>query len=165
MSAIAATFSDLKVVKSRSVGQLVLEVPIEKLDEALTILGGVPKPGNEVWVGVARLAATPEPKAPKSEPTRQRFVDLPPSQQAALKCADADFQRFLADAYPTAWQDGRSAHPNAGTGAELTAAAVVRWKCGVGSRSALNMDKTAAAKWAALMTKYEDHQFQKRYAQ
>lgn len=55
MTAIQATFSDFKLIKSRSVVQLVLELPIEAADAALASLGGIPQPGMERWVAVAPL--------------------------------------------------------------------------------------------------------------
>ncbi len=41
MTAIRATYSDLKLVKTRKVLQLIFEVPIEEGDNALRVLGGL----------------------------------------------------------------------------------------------------------------------------
>ena len=49
------TFADFKLIKSRSTAQLVIEIPIEAADAALLALGGVPLPGKECWVAIARL--------------------------------------------------------------------------------------------------------------
>lgn len=58
-AAIAGTFADFKLIKTRSACQLVIEVAIENADAALSALGGVPQPGQEKPVAVARL----EPEA------------------------------------------------------------------------------------------------------
>lgn len=58
MSVFRAEYKKLIQVGTRSTYQIVLEVPEEQTDDALAILGGVPKSGKQVWVAVARL--TPE---------------------------------------------------------------------------------------------------------
>ena len=58
MSAIAGTYSDLKFIKSRSVAQVVVEVPIERAADVVALFG-TPQPGGEVWVGMARLKDNP----------------------------------------------------------------------------------------------------------
>lgn len=55
-AAVLATFSDLRLVKSRKTAQLVFEVPMEKLKEALDALG-MPDPQGDVWCGIARVHA------------------------------------------------------------------------------------------------------------
>ena len=42
----AGTFSDFKIVRGRKVAQLVIEVPLEKANEVLAALGGVPQPAD-----------------------------------------------------------------------------------------------------------------------
>lgn len=59
MTAFQAEFVELQQVKTRSVYKIVLEIPAEQADAALDVLGGVPKPGKQVWVGVARLTDAP----------------------------------------------------------------------------------------------------------
>ena len=56
MPAIRATYSDVKLVKTRKVFQLIFEVPIEDADNALRVLGGLPRPAAERWVGIAPSA-------------------------------------------------------------------------------------------------------------
>jgi hypothetical protein len=53
-AAITATFSDYRLVKSRGVLQLVLELPVERQAQAFEALG-FPMPGTDIHVGVARL--------------------------------------------------------------------------------------------------------------
>lgn len=59
MTAISATFSDFRIVKGRKVAQLIFETPLEAADEALRMLGGLPRPDAERWVGIAPLKAKP----------------------------------------------------------------------------------------------------------
>ena len=55
MTAFQATYSDFKLVKTRKVVQIVLEVPLEAAGHAYNVLGGMPTFGNEQWFAVARL--------------------------------------------------------------------------------------------------------------
>lgn len=48
------SYSDLKTVKTRSVVQVVIEVPIERAREVTDLLGW-PVPGEEVAVAIARI--------------------------------------------------------------------------------------------------------------
>ena len=106
MSAVEATFVDLRTVKSRSVMQLIFEVPLERADSALQALGGIPQPGTDRWVGIARLVA-PETRAPV-EPTKDyarslaakdRYAGLDDGQKAVARAAllakDLSFQHWL----------------------------------------------------------------------
>jgi hypothetical protein len=51
------TYSDWKLVKTRSVVQIVIEVPLEQAQHVYQVLGGMPQPGAEMPVAVARLAS------------------------------------------------------------------------------------------------------------
>lgn len=59
-AAIFGSLADFKLVKTRSVVQFIVEVPIEQADVALATLGGIPLPGVERPVALARLNAEPE---------------------------------------------------------------------------------------------------------
>jgi hypothetical protein len=91
-AAFQATFSDFKLVKTRKVGQFVFEVPVEQIDGALKVLGGMPRADAEAWVGIARLtgpkAASETSVAPKT-PGEKAVI------RAALLCKEPEFQRFL----------------------------------------------------------------------
>ena len=134
MTAIRATFSDFKLIKTRKVAQLVMEVPIEACDAALAALGGVPRFDSEVWVGIARLTEEAAP-APRKEMTR--------AQWAGMLCQDGQFQTFLRDENYTS-----CAHPN-------NAADFVREYCGVTSRSQLDSFHAASTMWDTLRTEYD----------
>lgn len=127
MTAIAATFSDFRIVKGRKVAQMVFEIPIEQANAALAALGGVPQPGSEQWVGVAPL----EPPAPRPEKPKT-WDDLSYPQRAGIRCSDKAFQD---------WMDAPDAE---------ACADAVREYCGVKSRSELAENELAAERWVEL---------------
>lgn len=60
-AAMDGCYSDFRIVKTRSVAQLIVEIPIERAAEAVALFG-VPQPGQEIHVAVARLNnAVPAP--------------------------------------------------------------------------------------------------------
>lgn len=54
-AAFSAYYSDWKVIKTRSVVQIVLEVPLKAADHAYQVLGGMPNFEAEKMVAVARM--------------------------------------------------------------------------------------------------------------
>lgn len=131
MSAIRATFSDFRTVKSRKVAQLVMEVPIEEADAALRTLGGVPRPDIERWVGIAPITAQPREKQSR------RWEDLTNAQQAGIRCNEGAFQKWLSVSDAD------------------EAAAQVREQCAVDSRAELDTDADAARRWHDMDADYE----------
>lgn len=75
---------------------------------------------------------------------RKRFEDLPLSQQAALRCQDAEFQSYLRSRTDEQFTEGG-------------AAIYVRNFCGVDSRSELDSDRVAGASWRSLESQYQAH--------
>lgn len=55
-AAFSAYYSDWKVIKTRQVVQIVLEVPLKAADHAYQVLGGMPNFEAEDMVAVARIA-------------------------------------------------------------------------------------------------------------
>ena len=51
---IQGTYADFKIVKTRNVAQMVVEIPLEEAQSAITMFG-VPTPQKEQWVAVAAL--------------------------------------------------------------------------------------------------------------
>jgi hypothetical protein len=139
MTAFRAAYADLKIVKTRGVAQLILEIPLEQADAALEVLGGVPRPDREVWCAVARLAkdAPAEPVQPE-EPAKERraFHEMPLPQQAGLLCKDFRFQ---------AW---------CGAENEMEAIEYLRHCCGVSSRADLPFVEEAGSKFLAIVESY-----------
>ena len=136
---IKATFSDFRLVKGRKCAQLVFEVPLEGADAALGSLGGLPRPDAERWFGIVALdlskAASEAPDAPANQ--RKPFETLPAPQQAALRCNDTNFQRFLCE-------QGFLV-----TDAE-SAAVALRHRLNIDSRADLGASAAARAKWVGL---------------
>jgi putative phage-type endonuclease len=103
----------------------------------------------EVEAKLANLAkAYPEqPEAsvlPKPEKERRRWDELPPSQQAAIRCGEPSFRKFLAE------QTGAIA---AWTMAD--AAVVVRHRCDVSTRAMIKPGTEAAQRWHDLEKEYQ----------
>ncbi len=115
-AALQATYSDLKIIKTRGSFQLIFEMPLEGFNHAMAVLGGAPRPDQEVWVGIARLhesleriAPAPDQKQieagqsgqsqrslppPDTAPKRTWF-DLAPTQRASMRCEDHRFRAWL----------------------------------------------------------------------
>jgi hypothetical protein len=143
-AAISGTFSDLKTVKSRSVVQLVIEVPIEQ-GAAVIEAFGFPQPGAEVHVAVARLVAAPATidHQPKEDKPRRKFDAMPRSQQAGIRCNEVAFWRYLNERcnFVFVVDDERSA------------GAAVREICNVKSRA--DLDAHAAVSWDRLEATFQ----------
>ena len=142
--AIQGTFADLKSVKTRSVVQMVIEIPIEQAERVVSMFG-FPQPGAEIAVAVARLdpekakgsvGARETPAKPK-----KRFHELPLSQQAALRCQDGGFREFLTAEHAMIRNSD--------------AADFVRRWCEVKSRAELDSNAKAASLWTSLNYGYE----------
>lgn len=168
--AFKAAYADFKLVKTRKTAQFVFEVPIEGADAALKALGGVPQPDCETWVAVARLdpaLAASERNAPVETPaptnedirdirenrrveaSRQRFSTMPLAKQAALRCNDPNFRRFLGER--------AFGGPGGDVLVDVDAAAdEVREICGVTSRSMISIAGESGRKWLALDAEYND---------
>lgn len=133
-----ATFSDLRIVKGRKVGQFVLEVPLEGVDAALKALGGVPRPDKEVWVAVARLdpSAVQKPPEKPEAPNKREIVQL-----AGIVSESKPFAIFMRE-------EKGFAEFN-----EMPQA--IRYYCGVKSRKELATNPEAAAKFMELYTEFQ----------
>ncbi len=139
-AAIQGTFADLKTVKTRSVVQMIIEVPIEQGKQVVDAFG-FPQPGSEIPVAVARL----NPSAAKQEkPTRKpaatraekrHWNEMSRVQQAAIRCNNYDWRHWAG--LPDTW------------GAE-DVAQWLRQSLVIESRKELDTDPEKAAAWDAL---------------
>lgn len=156
-AAFRASYADLKVIKTRKCVQIIFEVPTEHFDAAYEVLGGLPNPAAERWFGIAAIrdqerapspvspAAKPQPVSDKPQAGAKRdWRDMPPAQQAALRCSNPTFIAFLREEHGDDWQ-----------AAGEDAAESVRIICGVSSRSLLNTEQRPRVIWKQL-----DDQFQ-----
>jgi hypothetical protein len=137
-AAIRGTFSDFRLIKGRKCAQIICEIPIEEADAALSVLGGIPQPASERWIALAPLNIT----SIKPAQEKRRYENLKSAMQAGIRCTEPAFWRYLNEAHDCAIR------------AEPDAADYVRWYCGVPSRSNLNLDPKAAAKWQELDARY-----------
>jgi hypothetical protein len=151
-AAIQGTFADLKSVKTRSVVQMVVEIPIEQAERIVSMFG-FPQPGAEIAVAVARLdpeKASPSPPEAPAKP-KKRFSEYSLAEQAGMRCQDAAFQSWLYVRY-------REQCDGAGLTMESAseiAASVVRWYCGVDSRRDLDNFTAAGGVWEGFNAEFE----------
>jgi hypothetical protein len=158
-AAISASLVNMRNVGTHKSVALTIHVPEELAAQVIEAFGW-PTMANPVSVAVARLrdaetdsrtnplgtpeaargsrsSVTPHNSEPKE---RKAWADLPPSQQAAIRCSEAEFTRWL-------W----SAHYER---EDADAAATVRRLCGVKSRADLNANHRARMVWFGLDTEY-----------
>jgi len=140
---IQATYADMKLVRTRSCAQLIFEIPIEQAAAAIEAFG-VPLPGKEVWCAIARLDLTKAASEPaKAEKPRQKWESLPLSQQAAIRCGEEAFWRFLREERGFIVDD------------QEDAAIFVRGACNVHSRSEIGKTEASAKAWRDLDGAYQ----------
>lgn len=140
---IQATYADWKNVKTRAVVQLVFEVPVEKTEEVLKMLGA-PIPGREKWVAIAVMdKSVPvgvQPAPTTADNTQReagkRWHEMSRAQQAGILCNDERFQKWCG-----------------GMGVD-DPADYIRRQCGVLSRAHLNEHEGSAAAFDELVTRY-----------
>jgi len=136
--AFRATYADWKLIKTRGVIQVVMEVPLADSDAAYDVLGGMPNPANETWFGIAPIKLGPD----KPEAKRD-WRDLQPQQQAGIRCNEPTFVAFLKESRPDDWRESTSA------------AKCVRLICNVHSRVELGTNHAARVIWHQLDTEYQ----------
>lgn len=86
---------------------------------------------------------------------RKPFASLPLSQQAAIRCGDADFQKFIVERY-SGFHAYRVNEDNA--------ALLVREQCGVTSRSKIVYPGESGEEWSRLEGEYQSFLTTQRYA-
>lgn len=130
-AAFQGTFADFKIVKSRGVAQFTVETPLTSADAALAALGGVPRPDAEVWVAIARLVVKPAPDKPERSA----------SQRAWALCQSMRFGEWIGETL--------SGNPE-------YVAETLRHKLGIKSRSELDTDPAARARFEQLEAEYKE---------
>jgi hypothetical protein len=142
-SAIRATYSDWKLVKTRGVVQIVFEVPLAEADMAYEVIGGMPNPSNERWFGIAALDLTQKHIDARPVKPKRDWRDLVPSAQASIRCDEPIFEAFLKEEYPDIWREMGDA------------VATVRSICAVNSRADLNTFHASRVIWHQLDEKFQ----------
>lgn len=146
-AAFAGSYCDLKFIKSRSVAQITVEIPIERAAEFVAAFGA-PNPAEECPVALARINPAKTGEKPASEaPTqdnehreRRPFKSFGYAQQAGIKCDDLAFGKFLRERIE---DKGR------------TPAEIVRAYCNVESRKEILPKSEAERKWLQLLTHFD----------
>ena len=144
--AISASFADFRIVKGRKVAQLIFETPLEAADEALRMLGGLPRPDAERWVGIAPLVGKPtaeQQPAPEPETVKKRkpFHTLPRSQQAAILLNEPQFRAWWGPDDPAEWDDAEADR-------------ALKAQLGIASKRDLDHPGAAADAWDRLVATY-----------
>lgn len=169
---IDGTYSDFKLVKTRSVFQMVIEGPIERAAEAIAMFG-VPQPGQEIHVAVARLQASPGPApavdsgpstAPsfpkdagvpardtvKSERAKAAYKAMPPMKRdvadAARLIKDEAFQRWVLVA------DFRQDNP---VGNIAWTDRLLKQHLRISSKAEIGESRDVNERWHTLLTTYQ----------
>lgn len=105
--AIQGNYADFKLVKTRSVCQLVIEVPIERAEQAIKAFG-IPQPGAEIPVAVARINPVAKQKWPhgggmaghdadsadEKPKERKHWGDTLRSMQAAIRVTNREWRHW-----------------------------------------------------------------------
>jgi hypothetical protein len=142
------------LIKTRGVVQVVMEIPLADADEACEVLGGMPVHGKERWFGIAALKAPqreearaePRQSPPPGPPTggaKREWRDLPPSQQAGIRCDEPTFAAFLREERKDDWAE------------EPDPVDCVYLICGIASRSELATNHKARVIWHQLDSAYQ----------
>lgn len=84
---IQGTYADFKIVKTRSVAQFVVEIPLEQADAAIQMFG-LPKASVEQWVAIAALR---EQAVVKNQEGAEAI------KLAGMLCNNPEFGVFLRD--------------------------------------------------------------------
>jgi hypothetical protein len=153
VSVTHGTFSTLRVIKTRSVAVLEIEVPLERMNDALTALGGIPLPGKEPWVAVAllKVESKRQPDKARSVDARERYASSGDMQKAtaraALLCQNAMFQKWIA---------GQVRFPSSED--ETGAAQNLRTFLNIRTRSEIGTDAGVFQSFLALESRYKTAQ-------
>jgi hypothetical protein len=170
LKVIEATYTEWKMIKTRKVLQLILEIPLERQGDVLIRLGP-PMPDREKWVAVALLdelvARGQDPKAQlkgmleRSLEHEARPKDLDRSLAGKQHYANSsvmeqarDRSIFLAN-HPKfiAWANGVCKSYNI---IDHTDAAIfIRERCGVDSRAEIAIDPDAYREFIKMETEYK----------
>lgn len=157
-AAFRGVYTDWKLVRTRSVVQIVVEVPVETSGEAYRVLGGMPAPGTSIWCAIARLneggeagqqtqdnisPTQREAEPEKPHPAQRSWHNLSPAQQAGIRCSEPAFIRFLSEEF------------NSSIMHEKSAADFVRFHCLVASRADIKPNHPSARLWRELDEKFQ----------
>lgn len=137
---IQGTYSDYKIVKSRSVAQIIVEIPLETA-ESFVQMFGMPLPSKEKWVALAML----------NERVINKNDDIAFAiQKCGILCKDKRFGKFL--------QEEKKMH-EVNPDDENSIASALKTILGIRSRTELHNQESLLA-WNRLLSEYESHLIQ-----
>ncbi len=139
-AAFSGDYCDLKFVKTRKVAQITIEIPIEQA-AAFVASFGAPDPSQGVPVALAMLNDKQRQEPPAKD--RKAWADLPCSQQAAIRCGEPAFWRFLAEEFGVSIESNEHA------------ADMVRVQCHAQSRKDFDTEGLARKYWRELEADYQ----------
>ncbi len=144
MSAIEATTAGFKDMADGTL-RLLFDVEPRHADEALRLFR---ERGRSA--ALAALMHAHEQPAPEPKPEAPKGGER--AKWAAIRCKDADFQRWLCNTFENEWNSVL------GNTSEEIAASVVRSVCAVGSRIDFDIDKHAGIRFDVLIRKaWQEH--------
>lgn len=83
----SGTYADFKIVKTRNVAQVIIEIPLEQGNDFVTRFG-LPDPHIEKWVAIALMKAN----TIQHDPSASSAI-----QAAGILCKEPKFGEFLRD--------------------------------------------------------------------
>lgn len=148
-AAIQAQLVDVRNVSSHKCVRLEIHVPAEQAGTVMAAFGW-PTMAEPVPVALARLdpsAIAPDGQAKERTP----FTDLPYSQQAALRCAEPDFYRFMCTKFRP---DGIIPFDPKRDANTAPSVPMLRHHLGIGSRRDLDQIEEKGKAWLALEAEF-----------
>ena len=133
--AITGTYSDFKIIKSRSVAQVIVEVPLEEANNVIEVFG-VPRPDAEQWVGIVGLRR--DKMVSKSMATKH-------IQQAGIMARDESFQ---------GWLKAVKGFEDVVIGSTDSAAEAMRALLGIRSRTEMHSRPEVVEAWRRIYDEY-----------
>jgi hypothetical protein len=101
--AFKACYSDWKLVRTRGIIQVVLEVPLADADAAYNVLGGMPDASRENWFAVAPLKDLRHPPDLKNPPAaKESSPTTPATPEVAHDKPPSPAKRDWRDILPAA---------------------------------------------------------------
>jgi len=152
---ISGVYVDCKFMPGLKSARIAIDIPIEHSNEFLRMFGA-PDRASPVAVAIARLdvAALNAPTVPEKavEPAKVEKAETKRSSRAYLMLRDAAFRSWLAHHVPGLWDDACGSRP----GDEVEAADLtLKWMLNISSKTKLDADPEAAARFDALRTDFE----------
>lgn len=107
--------------------------------------------GERLAISIARIS---DDETVQPEKERKSWHEMPPASQAAIRCGEKAFWKFL-ESVSNKYCSNFPPEARVSISSQDGAAGCVRIICGVQSRSELSTNETARKKWEALDSEYQ----------